>query len=74
MPSVQYLLVAIGAITLAVVAVLLSLRLRSIHEAREEAERLGEGRWRLGVDVLSADVNGLPLLTGGRSWPLEAAE
>jgi hypothetical protein len=40
----------------------------------EEAERLGEGRWRLGGDVLSADVNGLPLLTGGRSWPLEAAE
>ncbi len=40
----------------------------------EEAERAGDGRWRLGADVLDADVNGLPLLAGGRSWALETAE
>lgn len=40
----------------------------------EESDRLDDGRWRLGGDVLASDVNGLPLLVGGQAWPLEAAE
>jgi len=40
----------------------------------EEAERLDDGRWRLGGDTLAADVNGLPLLAGGQTWPLETSE
>jgi hypothetical protein len=40
----------------------------------EEASQTDDARWRLGGDVLACDVNGLPLLVGGQSWPLEAAE
>jgi hypothetical protein len=40
----------------------------------EDAERVDDGRWRVGGDVLTADVNGLPLLEGGQAWALEASE
>jgi hypothetical protein len=40
----------------------------------EDAARVDDVRWRVGGDVLTADVNGLPLLEGGQAWALEASE